>query len=277
MKQMTITQTKQKSRPSPREIIADIRDSDDFREAMQDGKPLAHAFSVAAEALAELETTESGRRTPEGHAYALVGQIFDVASSAQVLRSKHLTPEAKIPHKRRLIRFNHELRAMVDAYQDLSPQEVHRMLIEPYIAIARSGWSSDEQARQEVGAITEEVDTIMFGMWGEINGEMIVGAAGYEIDTDVTEDDELKGIDGWVHMQPDLGDNYGWMPIDFKGSAEKARQVNNLHPNNRAVWSQLSHAEFKRARTFRIPPQLAQAKSGAMRRQLEELYKWHTR
>lgn len=271
-----MTQTPKRTRPTSREIIANIRESDDFREALRDGKPMVHAFSVAAEALAELETSETGRRTPEGHAYALAGQMFDVAASARALHGSRLSPDAKIPHKRRLIRFNHELRAMVDSYQDLSPLEVRRLLVEPYVTVARRGWNSEAQAQRELTAVTAEVDSIMFGMWSEINGEMIVGAAGYEIDTDVSEDDELHGTDGWVHMRPEQGPEYGWMPVDFKGSAEKARQVNNLHPANRAIWSQLSHSEFAHARTFRISAVLARARSGAMKAQLEELYRWHT-
>lgn len=262
--------------PTTRELLTEIRDSDEFKEGM--GAPranLINAFSSAALALADLETRASGIRTPEGHFYALLGQINGAVESQRALDG-YLNQKQKDFHKDRMIEFNHELRDMIDAHQHLNPVEVRRILTEGYIALNRANFSSKEQAQLEVLAADKTIDAIMCGMWHEVNGELIAGMAGYAVDSDVSIDDEKRGVDAWIHMRPQFGDD-GWMYADFKSTPEKAKEANRLHPDNNAVWSQLRNGDYRKARSFRISPNLAKTKSNGMKNDLETLYRWYTR
>ena len=262
--------------PSAKELIKDISSSDTYIETVsREGLP--KAFASAAMALAELETSPTGSRTIEGHYYALLGQLGDVCRSEAMLRKPGLSKDTRLGFKEQLIHFNHDLRDMVDAYQDLTPNEVKRLLAEGYIAANRSSWKNATEGTAALKEVIGSLDSTLDGMWHEITGEMIVGAAGYEIDTDVTPEEEMRGVDGWVHMRPNLGVNKGWMYVDFKATSDKAKQANNMHPDNMAVWSQLSRHDYETAGSFRISPAVARSRSSFMKKDLEDLYSWHTR
>jgi len=260
---------------SPRQILTDIRRSPDFVERRAPGE-LGHAFSAAAQALAELETSPSGLRTVEGHAFALVSQVNGFAESVDALKRPGLTRLGEDFHTRRLIAFNHELRDMVDTYQDLAPDQLRELLLNAYNATHSPDQLSDTARRTELKQLSEELDSLMFGMWSEINGEMVIAAAGYETDSEVSANDERRGIDSRVLMRPVLEDR-GWMPVDLKGTAVAARERNAQHPDACAVWSQLTRDEYVRCGSFRISPQVAQSKAADMRADLESLYSWYTR
>lgn len=260
---------------SPRQILTDIRQSPDFRERHAPSE-LGHAFSTAAQVLAELETTPSGLRTVEGHAFALVGQVNGFAESVSELKRPGLTKLREDFHKRRLITFNHELRDMVDTYQDLAPQQIRELLLNAYNASHSADQLSDTARRAELKQLSDKLDSLMYGMWSEINAEMVIAAAGYETDSEVSANDERRGIDSRVLMRPALEDK-GWMAVDFKGTDVAARERNAQHPDACAVWSQLTHDDYQRCGSFRISPQLAQTKAADMQAALESLYAWHTR
>ena len=274
--QTTVTQ---KRKPlTGKEVIGDVCGSDSFRDYTREpSASKATAFARAALDLAELETSPTGVRSLEGHAYALASLLNGFSSSSQALENvRALTKQQADHHKLQVISFNHELRDMVDEYQSITPRELERMLTEIYITLNRHKWTSKEQATLEVDRVHDAIECRMYGMWSEINGAIIIGAAGYDVDTEVTGQDELHGIDGWVDMRPERTDR-GRMHVDFKGDWHAADEANRQHPNSRALWSQLTRKEYREAGSFRISPALARAKAPDMKQDLEELYAWHTR
>ncbi len=276
---MTQTTVTQKRKPLiGKEVVGDVCTSDSFRDyARQPGVSKVAAFGRASLELAQLETSPSGLRSPEGHAYALASLLNGFSSSSLALEKKgFLTKQQAEHHKLQVISFNHELRDMVDSYQSITPQELDRMLTEIYITLNRHKWTNKEQATLEVDRVHSAIESRMYGMWSEINGAIVIGAAGYDVDTDVTGQDELHGIDGWVDMRPELTDR-GRMHVDFKGDWRAADEANRQHPDSRALWSQLTRQDYRETGSFRISPQLARAKAPGMKQELEGLYAWHTR
>jgi hypothetical protein len=278
--QMTTTQTRPRPQVEsldPKEVIRDIGTSTTFGEVMRGPNArLATAFAMAALELADLEVSPEGERTLDGYAYLLAGQLNDVVGSIVALERATLNKEARIPHKDKLSGFNHDIRHMIDEYPDITPAEIQRLLVQAYIAAHRSEWSTDKEARAQVDLISGAIGSSLYGMWSEVAGELVVAEAGFEIDTDVTPEEERKGIDGWVLMRPELGDK-GWMPCDFKGDELKAERVNAAHSDNYALWSQFSHQEYSPTKSFRIPRERLAPKVPSMKRALEDLYRWYTR
>lgn len=273
---MTTTPTRPKVFHAP-ELIREVRESTAFEEEMaRPNARLATAFTHAALELAELETLPSGERTMEGYGYLLASQLNGVIDSIVALEQNSLPRSVRATHKNKLSGFNHDMRHMIDAYPDLTPADIQRLLVQAYIAAHRNEWTTERQAREQVNTISEAVGSSIYGMWSEVAGELVIAEAGFEIDTDVTDEEELKGIDGWVLMRPERG-NDGWMPVDFKSDREKAARINAREPGQSALWSQFARKEYSPTQSFRISRELLKSKVPGMKRDLEDLYRWYSR
>lgn len=274
---MTTAQTPRKQLDS-RNLIREIRDSDGFGEEIRKpGAKLATAFTNAAFELATLEVSPSGERTLEGYCYLLASQLNGVVDSLVALNRYGIPKKERASHKEKLVDFNHDIRAMIDDYPDVTPAEIQRLLVQAYIAAHRQEWRDEQHGRAEIKVVSDAVASSLYGMWSEVAGELVVQEAGYTIDTDVTTEEELRGIDAWVHMQPELGEDKGWMPVDFKGSREKAQRVNRSGDNNYALWSQFSFGEYSPNSSFRITRERIRTKVPGIQRELSTLYAWYNR
>lgn len=222
----------------------------------------------------ELETQAAGR-TVEGYAYGLVGKLPAYIQGDRELKSgTALSDEQRMQHSDSVIGFNHELRAMIDHYQGLTPVDIRQLLLTAYVALYRNEWGEDIETRErELEPVIRSIDNRIYAMWGEINGQMIVSAAGFGCDDRVSNRDERHGIDLRVCMDPSRG-NPGWIGIDFKSSSWSADEAaSRARPGGYyPIWTQLTRYDFKTCGSFRISPALAAQKAPAMRQLLLDAY-----
>lgn len=237
------------------------------------GQNIPRAAKIGAEALARLNTAESGYKSPDAAVYTLISTIDGFASSVHTLdrlQAHNASSEEKYKHKVNVLHFNHAIKEVIDTHPKATPDELTAFVIDMYSASHHNQHSDIREWEKERDTLRDYVEQHIYGMQHEILGEQIIelteGVEAY--DPEVSINEEMKGIDGKVTMH---GHTF---VIDIKGSENaviKSRQ-SEWHNPDKYIHSCVTPSEAKKY-GFRLPYEVAVQKSAEIQTQLEEAYR----
>lgn len=227
------------------------------------------AINLASRAIAASLTNEHDYRTPEGDKFDVIsrlGDFVDNSAKLQELSESHARFERKKPYLEGVIEFNHALRAMIDSDPNRSLPEIGNFLANMYTATYQPN-TDPTVWPNKLNYFNQQLSAVLIGMRHEIAAEQIIGTMNdVEYDTDVTNEEEMNGADGFVTM------NGLTFPVDIKASlqaVERARQKSPTPEN--IIHSGVRNEDFAH-NGFRIPYDTALEKQAVMRDALEAAY-----
>lgn len=258
----------------PQNYISQIVATEQYRATRKverfSGENVPRAVSLGAQALAESFTSEHGYKSRQGTRFEVISRINNLVPSVEqlhYLRQNRADKATQRPYAEEVIEFNHSLRNMIDNEPKLTFNQVSNFLVNMYTASNKGRFTDIREWEQNRNKFTQEIEGALRGMRAEIAAEQIIGTMDdVEYDTEVTVDEELNGIDGFVTMR---GVEF---PVDIKSSQaamEKARQ--RSHNPEKIIASCVQSSDFQND-TFRLPPETALKKQPHMRAQLEAVY-----
>lgn len=186
-----------------------------------------------------------------------LGTVVDTVRTLAELRERGARHVEKDPYTRKMIQFNHSLRAIIDHRPSIRYHDLAHLLENAYKPM--SDPSTDDRE-----IFKSELHQSLNGVRHEIGFEQIVGAH-HEIKEETSIDDDARGDDLEV-----LVDGI-WVPIDVKASWTKmqetrarkmSEQMNGHHATTNnphlVIWSHLSDEDF--GDSFMISPRVAEHK-----------------
>ena len=230
----------------PELVVQDVTASDTYREGQERHEPTGAIFGKAALDLALLETYDSGHRTREGDRLHLAGLVDQFAAAQE--RLDHVTDGSSRDYvkklKKQVAEFNHALKALIDNDPGATPDEIKRFVQEVY-RVTHAGDLADMgpvAGKNKLRTFGDQVSTRIDAMANEIGTQQLFHALGYDVDADVSPEDELNGIDMFISKpySPTWG-------VDTKSSEQGAikGRTNDTRNRNIIVWSGLSKRDFK--------------------------------
>ena len=248
-------------------VVEDISNSAEFTEDREKGKPLTQAFSRSAFALALLETYDSGHRTKEGDRLNVAGHVGQFVDALKELDDAYEVSsdiETIQSIKRKLIPFNHAVKDLIDHDPMAGFREVNRFISEVYVTTHRGDLAAmtDEARAAEIDFVRQNTLKRLSGMRHEIAAQQLFGHLGYDVDAEVSIEDELNGIDMVVTDQDNAK-----LPIDIKANHRDALETRAKDKHNRLIiWSTVPHADFDGH--FRLSPEVVALRADDIAKEL---------
>lgn len=260
---------KQRTPISSREVLEDVGTSAEFQEGRQQGWTLQRSFANAALALTELETQASGNRTKEGDRLNVAGHVEQFVVASEELNDAYdrgESGETIRDIKRKIIPFNHALKEMIDNDPMAGFDEVNDFILDVYITTHRGDLAAMTGPARvgHLNIIHRLIRNRLSGMRTEIGAQQLFGHLGYEVDAEVSVEDELRGID--MTLADADGEVY---PVDIKSNrreAESAR-IKDHQKRRLIVWSTVPSHDFDGH--FRLPPDVVARKAPHIQAELE--------
>lgn len=249
-----MNKNKQRIPISTREVLEDINSSAEFSEGKERGEPLTLTFGRAAHALALLETQDSGNRTREGDRLNVAGYVDQFISAQDELDAAYtrgVSGESVRDIKRKVIPFNHAVKELIDNDPMAGFNEVNRFILEVYTTTHRGDLRklTDDARTERLDTIRRQTLQVLSGMRHEIAAQQLFGHLGYEVDAEVSTEDELHGID----MTLTDADNLQYA-VDIKGNQRDAMEARAKDRRGRRliIWSTVPSEDFDGH--FRLSP-----------------------
>jgi hypothetical protein len=263
-----MNKNKQRVPIKSQEVFEDIKSSDAYIEGEERGEPLTLRFGRAAHELALLETYDSGHRSKVGDQLAVAGLVEQFASASERLSktTRGTDPTMIAQLKAELIPFNHAVKTLIDNDPGASFAEVQDFILDVYETTHRGDLARlpVHLRRNKIDNFNTEITRTLSGMRHEIGANQLFNELGYDVDNEVTTDDELHGIDMFI-TSPD-GKTHG---VDVKSNPKLVDEARAKDLRNKSiiVWSCLNHSDFDG--TFRLAPETVALRAPDMRAELD--------
>lgn len=267
----TLTRTK-KSAIDTGELLSELNTSDSMREAISTSESYGQALGAAALDYARDEVDyKTNELNLRGHALNVIARTESYVKSLTALKSgKDLHRSDRQVLKEDLVEFNHTIRRMIEANPELTIPDVKSLVIDAYRDLKSNG---DLDGVMDEQSLSEEVKACLQGMRHEIAAAQLIEYSGYYVYTDISIEDDLRGIDMYVLVENDEDPaKQKWLPIDIKSTKRKADETNQ-DPRNNAIYSLLEDGDF--GNSFEMHPENMRKKAAAMKKQIEDSYLNH--
>lgn len=263
-----MNKNRQRARINTREVLTDIGNSAEFEEGRHRGWTLQRSFANAALALSELETQPSGNRTKEGDRLNVAAHVDQFVAATEELDAAYAlgeTGEAIRDIKRKIIPFNHAVKEMIDNDPKAGFNEVLDFIHDVYLTTHRGDLAKLTGAGRigRLDTVHRLVRQRLSGMRTEIAAQQLFGHLGYEVDADVSVEDELRGID--MTLTDADGAKY---PIDLKSSHRDATnaRLKDRRGQRLIVWSTVPSHDFDGH--FRLSPDIVSLRAADIETEL---------
>lgn len=233
----------QKRQLSAAEILNNIASTPEFGEA-QKTYPLARALARTAFIRAGMfpkvvdekkYNVKKLATTPEARLDRMVGTLPQFVEGLEGMRSHFRDEPPQSAEfqaaKHRVIRFNHSLKALLEADENLDAENLVVVVTDMYGVMYSDRWGNDVEGwHAEQAWFKQHIDQSVRGMQHEVIASQIITAIGeltdedgkpidISVNTDVSIQDEVRGVDMFVTLD---GVTF---PIDIKASERTAQHA----------------------------------------------------
>lgn len=195
------------------------------------------SFGRVARELVQLETSPEGFRTFEGDRLLVASHVHGFITADRRLDQLGKGPavaQARSEQLDKVIEFNHAVRQLIDNDRRIGLGDLVRFAGETYAITHPSEFASNSDkadAKQRFTDISRRTERVLRGMRGELTVQQTLGMY-YEVDDDVTVDEEKRGVDMWVNIAPKGEEEY-WVQVDAKTSQRAAEDARSRQPRGR--------------------------------------------
>ena len=235
--------TTTKHQLSAAELLSGIAATPEFSEA-QKAYPFARALARTAFIRAGMFPKVKDERrydakklatTPEARVDRMIGTLPQYVEGLEGMRQhfRDTPPQSGEFHaaKHHVIRFNHSLKALLEADENLDAENLVMVITDMYGVMNSDRWGDDKDGwHSEQAWFKQHIDQCVRGMQHEVIASQIITAIGeltdedgnpidISVDTNVTIQDEVRGVDMFVTLD---GVTF---PIDIKASERTAQHA----------------------------------------------------
>ena len=254
---------------NPTDYFDRIKHGPELKEVLSSRQLNPASVELASRAISLSMTTESGYRPPEADKFDIISRLGSYVQSRDTLdklSARDSSFKERRPYMHKIIEFNHSVKAMIDNDPSRSLLEVKQFIVNTYTGLYRPH-TKPELWPAKLAEFSKVIEETLVGMRSELAFAQIASLIdGITVDTEVTADEELRGVDAIVNM------NGVDLEIDVKTSPVGVHKsdVNSTH-RAQAVWPHVSQTDYANG-GMRLSHKTALAKRDVVHNDLIQAY-----